>query len=83
MKTPLSALVLLHAQRHFLEKQRGEADIARQWRTRLLEARAAGRPAVLMQWDGPAGSDHETFSRGWTIHPDLRPEESDWPTRAP
>ncbi|WP_199698592.1 isochorismatase [Deinococcus cavernae] len=76
------ALVLLNVQRHHLEHHPQERELARAWAHEVDEARARGELIVIVQWDGEAGSDHETFSRGWILHPDFRAETGDLLLRA-
>ncbi|ACO46966.2 isochorismatase family protein [Deinococcus deserti] len=82
MNRKATALVLLNAQRHYLEEQPDEPVLSRVWQTQLQAAREAGHLIVFVQWDGPPGSSGETFSRGWVIHPDLRAEAGDLRVRA-
>lgn len=76
------ALVLLHAQRHHLDDQPHEREVARRWTQAIDEARGRGERIVLIQWDGEVGGEHPTFSRGWTLYPDFRAEEGDLLLRA-
>lgn len=76
------ALVLLNVQRHHLEDRPDEREITRTWAHQVDEARSQGQLIVIVQWDGEAGSDHETFSRGWILHPDFRAETGDLLIRA-
>ncbi len=78
----VSALLLLDAQRchhEALEAGDGRAAGTRlsTWRSAVNEARGRGDVVVFVQRDGPAGSDHEPLTRGWTLHPDFRVEERD------
>ena len=76
------ALVLLNAQRHALEEHPQEREITRLWAHEIDEARTRGELIVIIQWDGKDHSDHETFTRGWTLHPDFRAETGDLLIRA-
>lgn len=67
-----TALVLLNAQRHYLEEQPDEHALSLQWQGQVEAARRAGQLVVFVQWDGPAGTAGETFTRGWVLHPDFR-----------
>ena len=80
--TAAHALLLLDAQRYRheqLEQQNPRAaDFQRAaWRNALLKARQRGVLVVFLQRDGEPGDDHEPLTRGWTLHPDFRVEESD------
>lgn len=76
------ALVLLNVQRHHLEDRPDERELTRAWAHQVDQARTNGELIVIIQWDGEAGSDHETFSRGWILHPDFRAETGDLLIRA-
>lgn len=76
------AFILLSAQRYHLEGRPDERELSREWLRQLEQARAAGEMIVLVQWDGDEGSDHETFSKGWTLYPDFRAEAGELLTRA-
>lgn len=76
--TPV-ALLVLHAQRHLLPDEH-MAPAA--WRHHVNAARDAGQLVILVQWDGPPGTPGETFTRGWTLHPDLRVEAGELALRA-
>ncbi len=76
------ALLLLDAQRchhEALQAAEGRAAGAHlsAWRSAVNAARERGDAVVFVQRDGPAGSDHEPLTRGWTLHPDFRVEERD------
>jgi nicotinamidase-related amidase len=87
--TPL-ALILLNVQRQRLEHQPHEREVTRGWAQRIDHAREQGQLIVLIQWDGaPEGAaaegpqaEPETFSKGWTLHPDFRAEAGDLLVRA-
>ena len=76
------ALLLLSAQRHHLHDRPDEREVARDWLRHIGDARAAGDLIALVQWDGEAGSEAETFSKGWTLYPDFRAEAGDVLVRA-
>ena len=76
------ALVLLSAQRSSLEGRADERELALDWTRHVTQAREAGQALVLVQWDGEAGTDHDTFSRAWTLYPDFRAEEGEVLVRA-
>lgn len=76
------ALVLLNAQRHFLDDQPHEREVTRTWRQAVNDSRERGELIVLIQWDGEPQSEHPTFSRGWTLYPDFRVEDGDLLLRA-
>lgn len=76
------ALVLLNVQRHHLEDHHQERELARLWAHEVDEARTRGELIVMIQWDGEPASDHATFTRGWTLHPDFRAETGDLLVRA-
>lgn len=77
-----TALVLLNVQRHELQEHPQERQLARDWAQRVESARAHGDLIVLVQWDGAPGTPEETFSRGWTLHPDFRAEAGELLLRA-
>ncbi|SEJ80089.1 Nicotinamidase-related amidase [Deinococcus reticulitermitis] len=77
-----TALLLLSVQRHHLTDRPDERQLSREWLQRVEEARAARHLVVLVQWDGEAGSDSETFSKGWTLYPDFRAEAGELLVRA-
>ncbi|MFD1731332.1 isochorismatase family protein [Deinococcus malanensis] len=82
MNRTATALLLLNAQRHYLEDQPDEPALSRAWRAQVQAAREAGHLLVFVQWDGHEGTSGETFTRGWVIHPDLRAEAGDLRVRA-
>lgn len=77
-----TALVLLNVQRHHLEGQAHEREVTRDWAHQVETARAHGDLVVLVQWDGQPDTPSETFSKGWTLHPDFRAESGDLLVRA-
>lgn len=77
-----TALVLLNVQRHDLEGHPHARELARDWAHRVESARAHGDLIVLVQWDGAPETPGETFSRGWTLHPDFRAEAGELLLRA-
>jgi nicotinamidase-related amidase len=46
-------------------------------RTLLEGARASGTPVIYIQHDGPKGHPLETHTKGWGIHPSLRPADGE------
>ena len=42
-------------------------------KTMLTKARASGVPVIYIQHDGPKGHPLETHTKGWEIHPSLKP----------
>ena len=80
-KAPV-ALLLLNVQRHDLENQPHEREVARNWTRQIDVAREIGQLIALVQWDGDAEGENLTFSRGWTLFPDFRAEEGDLLIRA-
>ncbi|WP_291428578.1 isochorismatase family protein [Deinococcus sp.] len=77
-----NALLLLNAQRHDLEDRNDQRALVRDWAHHVDGARAAGWLVAFVQWDAPPGADWETFSKGWTLHPDFRAEQGDVLIRA-
>ena len=77
-----TALVLLGVQRWRLAGHPHERGLAREWAHAVDDARAGGVLIVLLQWDGAPDTPGETFSKGWTLHPDFRVEAGDLPVRA-
>lgn len=77
-----TALMLLNVQRHQLEDQPHEREVTRDWAHRVESAREHGDLIVLVQWDGAPDTPGETFSKGWTLHPDFRAEAGDLLVRA-
>ncbi|MFC4426641.1 isochorismatase family protein [Deinococcus navajonensis] len=77
-----TALVLLNAQRHYLEEQPNEHALSLQWQARVEAARRAGHLVVFVQWNGEAGTSGETFTRGWVLHPDFRAQAGELLVRA-
>jgi len=45
--------------------------------TLLSRARTAGMPVIHIQHDGPKGHPLETHTKGWEIHPSLKPLDSE------
>jgi nicotinamidase-related amidase len=41
--------------------------------TLVAKARASGTPVIYIQHDGPRGHPLETHTKGWEIHPSLKP----------
>ena len=76
------ALLLLSAQRHHLHDRPDERELAREWLREVEAARTKGDLIALVQWDGAAGSEGETFSKGWILYPDFRAEAGDVLVRA-
>ncbi|MFC4638072.1 isochorismatase family protein [Deinococcus hohokamensis] len=77
-----TALVLLNAQRHYLEEQPDEHALSLRWQAQVEAARRAGHLVVFVQWDGEDGTAGETFTRGWVLHPDFRAEAGELRVRA-
>ena len=46
-------------------------------KTLLTEARASGIPVVYIQHDGAKGHPLETHTKGWEIHPSLKPADGE------
>ncbi|WP_221090489.1 cysteine hydrolase family protein [Deinococcus aquaedulcis] len=76
------ALLLLHAQRAFLDGRADERALARAWAHQTLAARANGWLVAVVQWDAPPGADWTTLFKPWTLHPDFRVEHGDLLVRA-
>lgn len=76
------ALLLLSVQRYQFQERPDEREVAREWLRHIEAARAAGDLIALVQWDGAEGHPNETFSKGWTLHPDFRAEAGDLLVRA-
>jgi nicotinamidase-related amidase len=45
--------------------------------TLLIRARSSGLPVIFIQHDGPEGHPLETRTKGWEIHPSLKPAEGE------
>ena len=45
--------------------------------TLLSRARASGAPVIYIQHDGPRGHALETHTKGWEIHPSIKPLDSE------
>jgi len=45
--------------------------------TLLAKARASGTPVIYIQHDGPKGHPLETDTKGWEIHPLLKPADGE------
>jgi nicotinamidase-related amidase len=45
--------------------------------TLLSRARASGTPVIYIQHDGPKGHPLETHTKGWEIHPSVKPLDSE------
>jgi nicotinamidase-related amidase len=45
--------------------------------TLLSRARASGTPVIYVQHDGPRGHPLETHTKGWEIHPSIKPLDSE------
>ena len=45
--------------------------------TLLSRARASGTPVIYIQHDGPRGHPLETHTKGWKIHPSIKPLDSE------
>ncbi len=45
--------------------------------TLLSRARASGTPVIYIQHDGPRGHPLETYTKGWEIHPSIKPLDSE------
>ena len=45
--------------------------------TLLSRARASGTPVIYIQHDGPRGHPLETHTKGWEIHPSIKPLDSE------
>jgi nicotinamidase-related amidase len=43
----------------------------------LSRARASGTPVIYIQHDGPKGHPLETHTKGWEIHPSIKPLENE------
>ena len=82
MSTTPQALVLLSAQRSSLEGRADERELTLDWNRQVTRAREAGHLLAFVQWDGEAGTDHETFSRAWTLYPDFHAEAGEVLVRA-
>jgi nicotinamidase-related amidase len=45
--------------------------------TLLSRARASGTPVIYIQHDGPRGHPLQTHTKGWEIHPSIKPLDSE------
>jgi nicotinamidase-related amidase len=45
--------------------------------TLLSRARASGTPVIYIQHDGPRGHPLETHTKGWEIHPSIKPLDTE------
>jgi nicotinamidase-related amidase len=52
-------------------------------RTLLARARASGTPVIHIQRDGSEGHPLQTYTKGWEIHPSLKPAEGEPVLRKP
>ena len=46
-------------------------------KTLLTKARASGTPVIYIQHDGPRGHPLETHTKGWEIHPSIKPLDTE------
>jgi nicotinamidase-related amidase len=70
-----NALLIIDVQVGLVELIPGEirASILPRIETLLSRARASGTPVIYIQHDGPKGHPLETYSKGWEIHPSIKP----------
>jgi len=73
------ALLLVDAQVGLVELMPAEIQerVLPKIRTLLEAARASGVPVIYIQHDGPKGHPLETHTKGWEIHPSIKPLESE------
>lgn len=79
MEDRSSALLIIDVQIGLLELVPPEvqSSVLSKIKTLLTKARASGTPVIYIQHDGPRGHPLETHTKGWEIHPSIRPLDSE------
>jgi nicotinamidase-related amidase len=78
-KKPRNALLIIDTQVGLVELIPAEirAGVISRIETLLSRARASGTPVIYIQHDGPKGHPLETHTKGWEIHPSIKPFDSE------
>jgi len=74
-----AALLIVDAQVGLVELMPAEVQrsVLPRIKTLLAKARASGTPVIYIQHDGPKGHPLEANTKGWEIHPSLRPADGE------
>ena len=74
-----TALLIVDAQVGLVELMPAEVQrsVLPRIKTLLAKARASGTPVIYIQHDGPKGHPLEANTKGWEIHPSLRPADGE------
>lgn len=72
---PIAALLIVDVQVGLVQLMPAEIQESALPRIEILlaKARASGTPVIFIQHDGPKGHPLETHTKGWEIHPSLKP----------
>ena len=72
---PRTALLIIDVQIGLVELVPAEVrrSVLPKIKTLLTKAHASGVPVIYIQHDGPKGHPLETHTKGWEIHPSLKP----------
>jgi nicotinamidase-related amidase len=72
---PRNALLIIDVQVGLVELIPAEirSSVLSRIKTLLSRARAAGLPVIYIQHEGPKGHPLETHTKGWEIHPSIKP----------
>jgi len=75
VQEPRNALLIIDVQVGLVELIPAEirAGVLSKIETLLSRARASGTPVIYIQHDGPKGHPLETHTKGWEIHPSMKP----------
>ena len=75
VQEPRNALLIIDVQVGLVELIPAEirAGVLSKIETLLSRARASGTPVIYIQHDGPKGHPLETHTKGWEIHPSIKP----------
>jgi nicotinamidase-related amidase len=74
---PHTALLLIDLQRAFLSSAYEAAGLVTRVVRLAAAARAAGAPVIYVRHDGEPDSNVAPGTSGWSIHPDLTPQNGD------
>jgi nicotinamidase-related amidase len=76
---PDNALIIIDVQVGLVKLIPAEirAGVLSKIETFLSRARASGTPVIYIQHDGPRGHPLETHTKGWEIHPSIKPLDSE------
>jgi nicotinamidase-related amidase len=79
MEDRSSALLVIDVQVGLLELVPPEvqSSVLSKIKTLLTKARASGIAVIFIQHDGPRGHPLETHTKGWEIHPSVKPLDSE------